>query len=321
MGLPGVYVTGNVVVDTLVRPADSLPEWGSTTYVDSIAMRLGGNASGAACAAAMMGVPTRIAGMLGDDAPGAYARARLEECGVDTARLLTHPQQPTAATVGLIHSGGERLFFHVSGASGIFSLADISFEPEAIEGCKFFHYGSVFCLPSMRDHAAALLRTARAAGLITSLDTDWDTDGQWAELFDPLCGLIDYLFVNTLEGERLTGSSEPQAIARHFRQRGTGNVIVKAGAQGCRVFTDGGDFSSPAFNVPVVDTTGAGDCFCGGFLAGLSRGLDLTSCAQLANAVAAHSIQAVGNTDGLVTYDDVEEWLNERAAKAVSRVK
>jgi sugar/nucleoside kinase (ribokinase family) len=310
VGFPGIYVTGNVVVDTLVRPADSLPEWGSTTYVDSIAMRLGGNASGAACAAAMMGVPTRIAGMVGDDAPGAYARERLEECGVDVERLIAHQKEPTAATVGLVHSGGERLFFHVSGASGAFSLADISFDPEAIEGYKFFHYGSVFCLPAMRNHAAELLSRARAAGLITSLDTDWDTDGQWAELFDPLCGLIDYLFVNTQEGERLTGSSEPQAIAQHFRERGAGSVIVKAGAEGCRVFTDDGDFSSPAFDVPVVDTTGAGDCFCGGFLAGLSRGFDLQSSAQLANAVAAHSIQAVGNTDGLVPFDAVSDWIS-----------
>ena len=121
MSFPGIYVTGNVVVDTLVRPADRLPEWGSTTCVDAIAMRLGGNASGAACAAAMMGVPARIAGMVGADAQGAYARARLEECGVDTTRLAVHPRQPTAATVGLIHSGGERLFFHVSGACGVFS--------------------------------------------------------------------------------------------------------------------------------------------------------------------------------------------------------
>lgn len=309
MGFPGIYVTGNVVVDTLVRPADSLPEWGSTRYVDSIAMRLGGNASGTACAAAMMGVPTRIAGLLGDDAQGRYARDRLEACGVDTTRLAVHPEQPTAATVGLIHSSGERLFFHVSGASGVFSAGDIAFEPAAVAGCKIFHYGSIFCLPAMRQHAAQLLRRARQADLITSLDTDWDTEGRWAELLDPLCGLIDYLFVNTLEGARLTGSSDPRAIARHFRDRGVGVVIVKTGRAGCSVFHDRGDFSSPAFEVPVVDTTGAGDCFCGGFLAGLARGQGLEGAARLANAVAAHCIQAVGNTDGLAPYAEVAAWL------------
>ncbi len=309
MSFPGIYVTGNVVVDTLVRPADSLPEWGSTTCVDSIVMRLGGNASGAACAAAMMGVPTRIAGMVGDDASGRYARARLEECGVDTTRLAVHPREPTAATVGLIHSEGERLFFHVSGACGVFSPADISFEQTAVRGCGFFHYGSIFCLPSMRKHAAELLRRARKADLITSLDTDWDTEGQWAELIDPLCGLIDYLFVNTLEGRRLTGSSDPGEIAGHLRGRGAGAVIVKTGRRGCAVFHDRDSFSSPAFSAPVVDTTGAGDCFCGGFLAGLARGLGLEGAARLANAVAAHSIQTVGNTAGLAPYAKVAAWL------------
>ncbi len=305
MGFPGVYVTGNVVVDTLARPVDRLPEWGGTTCVDSIAMRLGGNASGAACAAAMMGVPARIAGMVGDDAQGRYARARLEECGVDTTRLAVHSQQPTAATVGLIHSGGERLFFHVAGACGVFSPADISFEREAVAGCAFFHYGSVFCLPAMRKHAADLLRRAREAGLITSLDTDWDTAGQWAELIDPLCGLIDYFFVNTLEGRHLTGSSDPQVIAEHLRGRGAGVVIVKTGSRGCAVFHDRGCFRSPAFDAPVVDTTGAGDCFCGGFLAGLARGAGLEDAARLANAVAADCIQVVGNTDGLAPYAKV----------------
>ncbi len=309
MGFPGIYVTGNVVVDTLVRPADRLPEWGSTTCVDSIVMRLGGNASGAACAAAMMGVPARIAGMVGDDAPGRYARARLEECGVETTWLAVHPREPTAATVGLIHSGGERLFFHVAGSCGVFSPADISFEREAVEGCAFFHYGSIFCLPAMRKHAAELLRRARAAGLITSLDTDWDTAGQWAEFIDPLCGLIDYFFVNTLEGRRLTGSSDPQRIAEHLRSRGAGAVIVKTGSQGCVVVHERGGFSSPAFEAPVVDTTGAGDCFCGGFLAALARGEGLEGAARLANAVAAHSIQTVGNTDGLAPYAKVASWL------------
>lgn len=309
MGFPGIYVTGNVVVDTLVRPADGLPEWGSTTYVDSIAVRLGGNASGAACAAAMMGVPARIAGMVGGDDHGRYARARLEECGVDTTRLAVHPRQPTAATVGLIHSGGERLFFHVSGAGGVFSPADVSFEREAVEGCAFFHYGSVFCLPAMRNHAAEILRRARGAGLTTSLDTDWDIEGQWGELIDPLCGLVDYFFVNTLEGRRLTGSSDPQGIAEHLRSRGAGVVIVKTGSRGCVVFHEGGSFSSPAFEARVVDTTGAGDCFCGGFLAGLSRGEGLEGAARLANAVAAHSIQALGNTDGLAPYAAVAARL------------
>ena len=309
MSFPGIYVTGNVVVDTLVRPADRLPEWGSTTCVDAIAMRLGGNASGAACAAAMMGVPARIAGMVGADAQGAYARARLEECGVDTTRLAVHPRQPTAATVGLIHSGGERLFFHVSGACGVFSPADISFERTAVEGCAFFHYGSVFCLPAMRKHAAEILRRAREAGLIVSLDTDWDTEGQWAELIDPLCGLIDYFFVNTLEGRCLTGSSDPRGIAEHLRGRGAGAVIVKTGRRGCAVFHEGGSFRSPAFDAPVVDTTGAGDCFCGGFLAGLARGAGLEDAARLANAVAAHTVRAVGNTDGLAPYAEVAAWL------------
>jgi sugar/nucleoside kinase (ribokinase family) len=309
--LPGVYFTGNIVLDTLVRPVEGMPRWGTTTYVESISAHLGGNGAGSSYATAMMGVPAKLAAAVGNDQPGAFLLARLRSAGVDVSHLRVLDDAATAATVGMVHPGGERLFFHDLGACGRFSLDDIPFSPEAVKGCSFFHYASIFCLPNLRGNAREVLERARHAGLRTSLDLDWDASGRWLDDLGPLCPLIEFLFLNVQEAQMLCGLEEPEAVGLFFLDRGIQTVILKMGAQGCAVFTRDDEFRLPAYTVPVVDTTGAGDSFCGGFLAGLCRGFDLRESARLANAVAAHGIQRVGNTDGVVDYETTRQWMEQ----------
>ena len=308
---PGVYCTGNIVLDTLVRPVEGMPAWGTTTYVESISAHLGGNGAGSAYAAAMMGVPAKLAGAIGNDPPGAFITERLRSAGVDVSQLRVMDDSATAATVGMVHAGGERLFFHDLGACGRLQAADISFAPEVVNGCSFFHYASIFCLPGLRIQAREVLERARQAGLRTSLDVDWDTSGRWLDDLGPLCPLLDFLFLNTQEAQMLCGLEEPEAVGLFFLDRGVKTVVLKMGEQGCAVFTHDDEFRLPAYTVQAVDTTGAGDCFCGGFLAGLCRGFSLRESARLGNAVAAHGIQRVGNTDGVADYETTRRWMEQ----------
>jgi sugar/nucleoside kinase (ribokinase family) len=309
--LPGVYCTGNVVLDTLVRAVEGMPPWGTTTYVESISAHLGGNGAGSAYAAARMGVPSKLAGAVGGDPAGAFITQRLTSAGVDVSQLRVLPETATAATVGMVHPGGERLFFHDLGACGRFQAADISFAPEVVSGYSFFHYASIFCLPKLRTQALEVVQRARQAGLRTSLDVDWDTSGRWLDDLGPLCPLLEFLFLNTQEAQMLCGLEEPEAVGLFFLDRGVKNVVLKMGEQGCAVFTPDDEFRMPAYAVQTVDTTGAGDCFCGGFLAGLCRGFDLRESARLGNAVAAHGIQRVGNTDGVADYETTRRWMQK----------
>jgi sugar/nucleoside kinase (ribokinase family) len=309
--LPGVYCTGNVVLDTLVRPVDGMPPWGTTTYVDSISAHLGGNGAGSAYAAARMGVPTKLAGAIGGDAAGALVSGRLRSAGVDVSQLRTFAGTATAATVGMVHPGGERLFFHDLGACGTFGAEHISFAPEVVRGFSFFHYASIFCLPRLRGEAGKVLEGARNAGLRISLDVDWDTSGRWLDDLGPLCPFLEFLFLNGQEAQMLCGLEEPEAVGLFFLNRGVKTVVLKMGRQGCAVFTQTEEFRLPAYPVQAVDTTGAGDCFCGGFLAGLCRGFTLPESARLATAVAAHGIQRVGNTDGVVDYETTRNWMRQ----------
>jgi sugar/nucleoside kinase (ribokinase family) len=284
---PGVLCLGNIVFDILVRPADRL-EWNTTHWVESIAEQLGGNGANTAYALAVLGAPVRLVSSVGRDAAGDFVLARLREAGVDL-NAVTRSDAPTATTVGLVNSSGDRLFLHRPGVSAEAFAGPVEFSPALVAGMGHFHLGNPFALPAVRPHAAETLRRARAAGLTTSVDTGWDSAGRWLADLAPALPYIDLLFANADEERRLGG-------ARELRRMGTGAVVVKRGAEGCAVFSAEAEFTSPAVPAPVVDTTGAGDCFAGAWLAARARGLGLQECARFANATAALSIQHLGAT-------------------------
>ena len=97
--------------------------------------------------------------------------------------------------------------------------------------------------------------------------------------------------------------------ANALRALGVGTVVVKLGNLGCAVYAPGLELRVPAFAVDTVDTTGAGDCFAGGFLAGLYYGANLEGAARLANAAGALSVTRLGATSGLLNYKDTLRWM------------
>jgi sugar/nucleoside kinase (ribokinase family) len=85
--------------------------------------------------------------------------------------------------------------------------------------------------------------------------------------------------------------------------------VVKLGGSGCAVYGPNLVVECPAFKVPVVDTTGAGDCFAGAFLAALLRDRSLADAAKFANAVGALTIQHLGAVEGVRSFKETEEWM------------
>jgi sugar/nucleoside kinase (ribokinase family) len=303
----GVVCAGNIVYDILVRPVDATA-WGTTSWVESIEPHLGGNGANSSFTLAKLGVPVRLAGMVGPDSFGDRLLGMLAAVGVDTA-YVARGAHPTATTVGLVNSSGARQFLHQPGCSREVFLSPILFTPEFMGQASHFHLANIFGLPGMRPLAPVNLRAARVAGLTTSLDTGWDARGEWMKLLAPCLPDVDLLFVNEDESRILSGSEDPRAAAKMFQAFGVANVVVKLGGEGCYVFTADGEVRAPAFRVPVVDTTGAGDCFAGAFLAALYHGYSIAKAARLANAVGALNIQRLGATCGLLPLAETVEWI------------
>lgn len=304
----GVLCCGNLVRDILVGPiADTT--WGRTIWVDSIEEGFGGNGANTSYALAKLGTPVRLLGMLGSDEAGSRVLASLQNAGVDTTQVQRSGALPTPTTVVLVNPNGARALLHQTGASREAFKHPFKINGDLVAGCTWFHLANVYALPALRSHAGTMLESARQAGLRVSVDTGWDARGEWLEILRPCLPVTDLLFVNEDEARELTGLSHPIQAARALQEHGVPNVVVKLGAAGCVVFTGEESIASPAFQVPVVDTTGAGDCFVAGFLAALQRGLSYADAAHLANAVGALAVQKLGATTGLLSFDETLSWV------------
>ena len=314
--MPGVLCTGNIVIDTLVHPVDQL-RWGATTWVEMIGHSMGGNGANTSYALARLGVPVRLLSTVGDDRYGDEMLAGLRSAGVDT-RSITSVRGATATTIALINSAGDRLFLHKPGVNREALPEPVEFTPWLLQGVSYFHLANPFALPAFRPHAAETLRRARAAGLMTSLDAAWDSLGRWLEELGPCLANVDLLFVNQQEAHMLTGLDDPLDGAKALHAAGARTVVVKLGALGCMVLSRGGSFQVPAFEVDTLDTTGAGDCFAGGFLAAIQRGYTEVEAARLANAVGALSVRRVGAVAGLLSWEETEEWMSMTKVRSQS---
>ncbi len=305
----GVLCCGNIVHDTLVRPVDRL-QWGTATWIEEIRPSLGGNGAATSYTLAKLGVPVRLLSMVGSDAFGEELLGRLSAAGVDVG-AITRSTAPTAATIVLVQSSGERLFLHRPGSSSEAFREPVEFTPSVLQGMSHFHLANVFGLPLLRPQAADTLKRARDCGLTVSLDTGWDSRGRWIEDLGPCLPFLDLLFVNESEAQMLSGRSTTEEAAATLIGLGARRVAVKLGAHGCAVFGEGNVIRVPSYPIQVVDTTGAGDCFAGGYLAALARGLSHETAARYGNATGGLSASHLGGVDGIRSWHGTNEWMRE----------
>jgi sugar/nucleoside kinase (ribokinase family) len=298
-----MIVAGNLVGDILVRPVSRI-EYGFTVWVDAIEQHLGGNGANTSYCLATLGVPVRLRGAVGSDDFGERVLSRLRGAGVNLDEVERMPLA-TATTVVLVAADGSRSFLHAPGVSQqVFSQAG-----DFVSGPGHFHLANIFSLPNMRKTGPETLARAVAAGWTTSLDTGHDTRSQWMQVLEPCLHHIGTLFANEAEAQNISGLTDLRLAARLFLERGVKTMVIKRGGSGCAVFGEKGEIWMQGFPVEPVDTTGAGDCFTGGFLAGLHRGGSLAEAARLGNACGALSASRIGSVTGLRSYEETVAWL------------
>ena len=286
--MPGrIIVCGNLVQDILVRGVEDPVLWGTTATVDGIEQHLGGNGGSTSYTLGKLGIPVTLVSLAGHDAAGDELIRKLHGAGVETQ--VYQGKLATSVSISLVDRHGRRALLYQLGASAG------EFPPWQIPaGITHLHLNATYRMESLRRDGGALLARAAAAGVTTSLDAQWDHRNEW-----PPLPSVNLLFVNEMEAEQLTGSRDPAAAALALRDHGAGEVVVKLGERGCFASTSEGDFYSPADAVNAVDTTGAGDCFCGAYLASLYWGKGHREAARFANRIAALAVTALGATAAL----------------------
>ncbi|MGW8224969.1 MAG: carbohydrate kinase family protein [Anaerolineales bacterium] len=310
-----IVCLGILVADVIGRPLRSIPAAGSLVLVDEMSLHTGGCAANAATALAKLDLPVEAIGKVGEDPFGDFVIDILQERGIGTRGVKRDAQVGTSVTMVLVDPDGERRFVHYIGANASLTIDDIDFE--LISGAAILHIGGSLVLPGIDGQPTAnLLKQARQAGVITFLDTVWDDTGRWMTLLEPSLPYIDYFIPSLPEAQAITGIDEPEMIARLLIDQGVRTVALKMGPDGCLVMTGNYDLLRlPAFDVEVVDATGAGDAFAAGFMTGIWQGWSLDKTARFASAVGAMCVTGVGAAGCVSSLEETLKFMETMPLK------
>jgi sugar/nucleoside kinase (ribokinase family) len=316
---PEIICAGMVLVDVLVEGIEAMPRAGETALTSGVSMATGGDAVNEAMSLAKLGNRVGLMGLIGDDVQGRFIKDCCAQYSVGVDGLFVDPRQSTSTSIVLIDKYGGPSFLSQRNA------AIRAFGPEHIDldhirpGLRALSIGSLFCAPRFDQEALTpLLRKAKSVGAITIADMVMDHQSYGLDGLSASWPFLDYVAPSELEAEIFTGSTDPRVITADFQKRGVKNVILKRGSRGVLAFIGDAEFACPAFQVPVVDTTGAGDNFVAGLVHGLVHGFPVDRTLRFASAVAALSGQAVGAGAGLKDLTQVEEFLANQGSAAGS---
>lgn len=310
-----VACVGILVADVIVEPVSKYPDKGVLELVNSITMHNGGNAMTASVNLRKLGIESSMVGMVGNDMFGEFLKGRLNDAGVDTEGLKISDKAQTSASVLMIDKTGERSFFHCTGTNAVMVNDDINYD--VVNKCDMVFVTGSFLMDAFDGvETMEFLKKCKEMGKTTFLDVCWDAKGKWGELLDMSMPYIDFFMPSIDEAVLIAGGKEdPDDIADVFNKKGVKNVVIKLGSKGSYLRKEGetkGKVFKPFYVENPVDTTGAGDSFCSGFLASYARGMDLEDCMVFANAVGSHCVTAKGATSGTKSFEETIEFIKNK---------
>lgn len=320
-----VVALGDANVDIIAHFA-AFPDKGGDALASLTEIHCGGSAANTALALARQGISTSLITRLGPDAWADKVLSCLREAGVS----LSGVQRDSAAMTGLMYvvvtPDGERTILGHRGANALTEPGEI--DGAELGGAHLYHLsGYALLAEPQRSAALHALGIARRHGLKVSLDPGMTLSIPVLDQMRALLPSVDILLPNLAEAQRLAGEALPEECARALLAMGPDVVAIKLGRQGCVVATPGNVLRLPGFAVPTRDSTGAGDSFDAGFIAGCLSGLDWPGAAILGNALGAISAVNVGaGVDGPGAYEvlpllrDYQDMDRETMGQIIGRV-
>jgi ribokinase len=295
-----VLVFGSANAD-LVFPTPTLPAPGHTVLGESWRASPGGKGANQATAAARAGAATAFAGAVGTDALAEVALSGMVAAGVDLSRLARVGVATGAAAI-CVDAGGANQISVASGANMAVRAGQV--EEAALTAATVL----LLQMEVPVEEMAALVRRARAAGARIILNL-----APPAPVPEAMLRQLDLLVANEHEAAWLAGRLGVAAEAMALRGALRIDVVVTRGENGAEAATAAGPHHQPAFQALAVDTTGAGDCWCGTLAAALDAGLDLPAAMRRAAAAAAISVGREGAAAAMPTAAETEALLNAAA--------
>ena len=303
-----MVVVGSLNYDHVVA-VDQLPGRGQTVSGHGYFSVPGGKGLNQAVTASRLGARVSMIGCLGDDTAGLSLRQVLIREGIQAGTVRTVVGRPSGTALITVERGGGNTIVVAAGANGDLGPADI-------EGARPRLGPNSVVLVQLEVPLAAVeaaLRLARAVGAVTVLNPSPAT----GPLPGPLVALVDVLVPNETEALAMTGCTGPGQAAARLLDGGCGAVVLTLGEQGALVAEPGrSPVSVPAYPVQVVDTTAAGDAFCGTLAAFLAAGSSLLEAAQRGCAAGSVATTVMGAVPSLPTAAQVDRLQFARPPSA-----
>ena len=271
------------------------------SFVNDYSEACGGSAANTVVGLARLGCKVGFIGKVSGDEKGALLLADFEREGVDTSGIIRVKQGSSGSVMGFVDKQGARALYIDSGVNDTIAFEEI--RGKYVSQARFLHLTS-FVGEKSFDSQKKLLES------LPDVKVSFDPGALYAKKgfvqLEPIIKKTHVLMPNAVELELITGETDYCKGADFLVGRGVKIVAVKLGAKGCYV-TDGHErHMIQAFKVETVDTTGAGDAFCAGFLYGLLKEKNLYDCGRLGNFVASKCVMKMGARAGLPHAEDLK---------------
>jgi len=299
-----IIALGELNVDLILNQIDGAPEVGKEKFCQDMILTLGSSTAIFAANAAKLGADVAFCGMIGQDSFGDLVESSLRLKGVDTEYLIRQNRWATGATICLSYDE-DRANVTYQGAMDHMSMADL---PAGLfEAGKHLHISSIYMQSGLKHDIIAILKAAKAAGMTTSLDTQWDPAEKWDLDYTQVLPLIDVFLPNEKELCFLVGTDSVEAAVEKIRPY-MNNAVIKWGNKGSLLIKKDGTqcMLKPYLNTHVIDAIGAGDSFNAGFLARFVEGEPLEVCQRYGNMTGAVNTTAAGGTGAFTSKEEVE---------------
>lgn len=297
-----IVCCGYLNLDLSVR-VSALPENGARLQATAIERQSGGMAANAASAAATFGAPVQFVGAVGGDRDGQLLVDDLTARGIEVATVVR--DRMTTICLVLVTPDGQRAIISQDDAV---NNADIARAHEIAAAANGLLYLDGYRWPAASDVLPARRQVGRPM-VVTDLDGCETLEGLMAA-----GETADHLVCSRSHLAQLTAPRSPEQVAKEFVDRFGTVVVLTDGALGWWALEPGGEYRGAGIAVKTIDTTGAGDAFCGAYIAELLRGAAVEHAAQLANAAAALSTTAIGARGGLADRRTAETLLADQVA-------
>jgi len=296
-----VICFGALNLDRLYR-VDRIAKVGEERFIMDFEECPGGSAANTAAGLARLGLKVGYIGKVAKDREGRLLLEDFKREGVDLRGIILSKEGRSGTVMGYIDPKGERALYVDPGVNDAIGFEKIDLEYAS--SAEFLHFTSFVGEKPLE--AQRRLVEALSGDVKLSFDPGDLYARKGLTVLKPLIRRSFVVLPNERETRLLTGRDYEDG-ARILLMEGAHVVAVKLGGRGCYVTNGEESHLIEPFRVEVVDTTGAGDAFCTGFLYGLIKKKDLYECGRLGNFVASRCIQRVGAREGLPRIEDLAQ--------------